>query len=82
MLSWSCTVHKIQGLNLAKAVSFDFDLEKERGFKCGQMYVPLSRVSSLQCLFLTGRYNREKIKQITKNLRNIRDKIHETRCFL
>ena len=56
MLAWACTVHKVQGLSLDKVV-ISFDLEKQRGFKCGQMYVALSRVTSLQGLFLTGRYN-------------------------
>ena len=61
MLAWACTVHKVQGLSLDKVV-ISFDLEKQRGFKCGQMYVALSRVTSLQGLFLTGRYNPGAIK--------------------
>ena len=53
MLSWACTVHEVQGLSLDKIV-VSFDLEKQRAFKCGQMYVALCRVTSLQGLFFTG----------------------------
>ena len=53
MLSWACTVHEVQGLSLDKIV-VSFDLEKQRAFKCGQMYVVLCRITSLQGLFLTG----------------------------
>ena len=56
MLSWACTVHKVQGLSLTSA--FDsFDLEKKRSFNEGQMYVALSRVTSIYNLFLIGKYS-------------------------
>ena len=42
-LSWACTVHKVQGLSLEKAL-ISFDLIKQRKFNYGQMYVALSRV--------------------------------------
>ena len=45
MLSWACTVHKVQGLSLDKAV-----------INYGQMYVALSRVTSLNGLYLTDCY--------------------------
>ena len=54
MLAWACTVHKVQGLSLDKAV-ISFNLLKQRSFNNGQMYVALSRVTSLNGLFLTGR---------------------------
>ncbi|XP_057292445.1 uncharacterized protein LOC130621150 [Hydractinia symbiolongicarpus] len=53
MLSWACTVHKVQGLSLQEVV-ISFNLLKQRSFNNGQMYVALSRVTSLQGLHLIG----------------------------
>ena len=61
MLAWACTVHKVQGLSLDKAV-ISFDLLKQRSFNYGQMYVALSRVTSLNGLYLTGEYKSSAIK--------------------
>ena len=61
MLSWACTVHKVQGLSLDKAV-ISFDLLKQRSFNYGQMYVALSRVTSLNGLYLSGEYKSSAIK--------------------
>ncbi|XP_057297639.1 uncharacterized protein LOC130628671 [Hydractinia symbiolongicarpus] len=61
MLAWACTIHKVQGLSLQKAV-VSFDLERQRGFKCGQMYVALSRVTSTEGMYLTGLYKSSAIK--------------------
>lgn len=44
----------------------NFDLIKQRAFNSGQMYVALSRVTSLNGLFLTGRFERKLIK-VDKN---------------
>ena len=55
MLAWACTVHKVQGLSLQQAV-ISFKLFKQRSFNNDQMYVALSRVTSLIGLFLTGEY--------------------------
>ena len=60
MLSWACTVHKVQGLSLDKAV-ISFDLLKQMSFNYGQMYVALSRVTSLN-EHLTGEYKSSAIK--------------------
>ena len=56
VLSWACTVHKKQGLSLTSAV-LSFDLEKQKTFNEGQMYVTLRRVTSIDNLFLTRKYN-------------------------
>ena len=53
MLVWGCTVHKVQGLALEKVV-ISFDLVKQRSFNYEQMYVVLSRVTSLDNLYLIG----------------------------
>ena len=60
MLAWACTVHQVQGLSLIKVVSFD--LLKQKQFNCGQMYVALSRVTSLDGLFLIGEYKSSAIR--------------------
>ena len=55
-LSWQCTVHKVQGLNLRSAV-VSFDLENQKSFNEGQTYVALSRVTKIDNLFLIGKYS-------------------------
>ena len=45
-----------------------FDLKKQRTFNYGQIYVALSRVTSLKCLFLTGQYKQNSIKSNPKNV--------------
>lgn len=57
ILSWAVTIHKIQGTTLDNAV---MDLGNTV-FEYGQMYVALSRVKSLEGLFLEG-FNPKKIK--------------------
>lgn len=53
MLSWACTCHKVQGLSLQSAV-ISFELFRQRQFNAGQMYVALSRVTTLAGLYLIG----------------------------
>ena len=45
-LAWACTVHKVQGLTLNEVV-VNFALRKQKSFNPGQIYVALSRVTSL-----------------------------------
>jgi len=59
-LSWGCTMHKVQGLSLNKVV-ISFDLCKQTKFNHGQIYVALSRVTTLNGLFLTGKFDRNTI---------------------
>ena len=61
MLVWGCTVHKVQGLALEKVV-ISFDLVKLRSFNYEQMYVVLSRVTSLDNLYLIGWFTLSTIK--------------------
>ena len=61
MLSWTCTMHKVQGLILSQTV-VSFSLEKQKSFKPRQTYVALSRIRNLQRLFLTGIFCKEAIK--------------------
>ena len=67
ILAWACTVHKVQGLSLDKAV-VNFTIQKQRCFNNGQMYVALSRVTSINGLFLTGEYKSSAIKADQKAL--------------
>ena len=61
MLSWACTVHKVQDLSLTSAV-VSFHLEKQKSFNEDQIYVALSRVTNIDNLFLVGIYNRNVFK--------------------
>ena len=75
VLSWACTVHKVQGLSLNKIV-ISFDLHKQKSFNPGQIYVALSRVTSLEGLFLIGTFKKtavvvdERAKLEYQRLRN------------
>ena len=60
-LAWACTVHKVQGKQFKEAV-ISFQLQKQRRFNYGQMYVGLSRVTSLSGLYLIGEYNSKAIQ--------------------
>lgn len=55
--SWAITIHKAQGVTLEMA---DIDAGSNI-FECGQTYVALSRVKSLDGLYLSG-FNPQKIK--------------------
>ncbi|KAJ8333994.1 hypothetical protein SKAU_G00413130 [Synaphobranchus kaupii] len=50
-LAWGCTIHKVQGKTLDTIV---VSMQRQRRFMPGQAYVALSRVKSLQSLFLLG----------------------------
>ena len=65
MLSWACTVHKVQGLSLNEVV-VSFKLLRQRRFNAGQLYVALSRVTSLNGLYLTGNFDQTAFKSDEK----------------
>ena len=60
-LSWAYTVHKVQNLRLMSAV-VSFDLENQKLFNEGQVYVALSRVTKIDNLFLIGKYGPNVLK--------------------
>ena len=60
-LAWACTVHKVQGLTLNRIV-ISFELFKQRSFNYGQIYVALSRATSLQGLYVLGKLEHKHIK--------------------
>ena len=55
MLSWACTIHKVQGLSLEEDV-LNFVLQKQRKFGQSQMYTALSRVSTYDKVFCVGKF--------------------------
>ena len=61
ILAWAITIHKSQGATLEKA-----EIDVGSGiFECGQSYVALSRVKSLEGLYLSA-FNPAKIKVARK----------------
>ena len=60
-LSWACTVHKVQGLTLDNIV-VSLELRKQRSFNYGQIYVALSRATSLEGLHILGKLQNNHIK--------------------
>ena len=57
-LAWAITVHKSQGLTFQKAV-----IDVSRAFAPGQIYVALSRLTSLNGLVITGSIPFSELKQ-------------------
>ena len=60
-LAWACTVHKVQGLTL-KNVVVSFQLFKQKCFNYGQIYVALSRATSLEGIKVLGKLDKKYIK--------------------
>ena len=60
-LAWACTVHKVQGLTLQNVV-ISFHLNKQKSFNYGQVYVALSRLTSLQGLHILGQINNKHVR--------------------
>jgi len=72
ILAWAITIHKSQGATLDSA-----EIDVGSGiFECGQTYVALSRVKSLEGLYLTS-YDASKIF-INKKVREFYDSLIET----
>lgn len=76
ILAWALTIHKSQGATMDAA-----EIDVGSGiFECGQTYVALSRVKSLDGLYLTS-FDPEKIR-INKSVKDFYDYLilyHETR---
>ena len=53
-------MHKVQGLSLDQIV-LSCNLLKQRSFNPGQFYVGISRATSLEGLFLTGKFDKKVI---------------------
>ena len=61
MLAWACTVNKVQCLSLTQIV-LSFQLLKQRQFNYGQIYVALSRVTTLEGLYILGPFTEDSIR--------------------
>ena len=57
----ACTVHKVQGLSLTEGVAI-FVFESQKSFNQGQIYVALSRVTSINELYLIEKYTKAALK--------------------
>ena len=66
-LSYACTIEKVQGLSLKQVVIW-FDLYRQKSFMSSQMYVALSKITSLPGLFLICRNNKSVTKKIVISL--------------
>ena len=61
-ISWACTIHKVQGLSLDEGV-ISFDLHRQKSFNPGQIDVPLSRITSMDKMYLVGNNIKKAIKE-------------------
>ena len=63
ILAWACTVHKAQ-CSSVRQIIINFQLLKQRNFDYGQIYVALSRVTSLKQLFILDSF---RVKTVRSN---------------
>ena len=86
-LAWACTVHKVQGLTLNDVV-ISFNLLRQRSFNYGQIYVALSRATSLKGIHILGKIESKQIRadprvhQEYQRLRNLPPLLVEPRLGL
>ena len=76
-LAWACTVHKVQGLTLSEIV-VSFDLNRQKYFNYGQIYVALSRATSLQGLHVIGQIENNHVRANPKVKSEYERLRHET----
>lgn len=60
-LPYACTVHKVQGISLSKAV-LSLNLGKQKTFLPGKVHVALSHTTNFKGMYLTRSYNRALMK--------------------
>ena len=60
-LAWACTVHKVQRLTLNYVV-ISFNLLRQGSFNYGQIYVALSRATSLRGIHILGKIESKQIR--------------------
>ena len=60
-LAYAFSIHKVQGLSLNSLV-ISFELVKQRSFNYGQVYVALSRDTTLNGIHILGKVNSKDVK--------------------
>ena len=65
-LAWAANVHMVQGLSLEQVV-IDFDLQKQKSFKPGQIDTALSSVKTYDNLYCIREFKKSSIKVNKKN---------------
>ena len=60
-LACASTVHKVESLSLEQG-AIDFDLQKQKSFGSGQMYIALGRVRTYDNLYCIGEFKKSAIK--------------------
>ena len=68
---WTCTFYKVQGLSLTEG-AVRFDLESQKPFNQGQMYVALSRITSINELYLIVSITRQAKKHMNQQIECMR----------
>ena len=77
VLPWVYTIYKAQGLSL-HCGAISFSLQRQKSFNQGQMYVALSRIRSLENIYLIRKNTPGaiiKTKQLRKNMKDKERKI-------
>ena len=78
-LSWDCTVHKVQGLSLIVGV-VSLNLESQKSFNQRQMYVALSRIASINELYIIRKYNKTAPK-VNESAKRVYERLRTESCF-
>lgn len=60
-LAWACIIHKVQGLT-ADRIVISSELNKQRSFNYGQIYVALSRAKTLQGIYILGELKKNHVR--------------------
>lgn len=60
-LAYAVSIHKVQGLSLTNVV-ISFDMVKQRSFNYGQVYVALSRATSLNGIYVLGTLEKKHVR--------------------
>ena len=78
-LSWVCTVYNIQCLSLTKG-KVGFHLELHKSCNEGQIHVTLSRITSINELYLIGKYNKAAL-EVNDSAKREYERLRTENCF-